>query len=483
MGSECEPGAEQAPGRDPDTKTPVMDTPASAPERIRHLLHRFNLGFPLAVGAATATLAFRGGTALAQQFEAAEESQADEQHVGVTQPAEELENSDSQQEDAATAVRATPRGPDGGEFYYPQELPGESGEVVWQREVELFSLPGRRMNARAWQVVYQSTSALGEAVPVSGTIIVPPGGATVETPLVSFASGTQGMADRCAPSELLRQGLDYEGPLVQDLVRRGWAVAITDYQGLGTDGEHPYVVGQALGRNVLDMARAAIRLPEAGLSSTTKVGVWGYSEGGAAAAWAGQLQLEYAPDLQLMAVAAGGIPADLTKVARYVNGGPFSGLQMMAAIGLDEAYPELDLDAKLNARGVTQREMLRQSCLFDGLLRTANTRASQTTNTDVLQDPSWIVRMEENKLGKLAIKVPTYLYHGLFDQAVPYGQAKSLRDMYCRQGMQVMWSTHALAEHITALYAGAGQAMSFLTAGFNGQPSPNNCRQRWPWLR
>lgn len=483
MGSECASGAEHGPGRDPDTKTSVIDTSTSATKRIRHLLHRFNLGFPLAVGAVTASCAFRGGTALAQHFEAAEESQADDQHISMTQSAEEPDSTDSAQEEVGAEAYSTQLGPDGDEFYYPQELPGESGKVVWQREVEFLSLPRRKAQARAWQVVYQSTNALGEAVPVSGTVIIPQDGVKPGTPLVSFASGTQGMADHCATSKLLRQGMDYEGPLIEKLIERGWAVAITDYQGLGTAGEHPYVVGQALGRNVLDMARAAIQLPEAGLSSETKVGVWGYSEGGAAAAWAGQLQPDYAPELQLTAVAAGGIPADLKKVARYVNGGPFSGLQMMAAIGLNEAYPELDLDEKLSAPGVTEKEILRQSCLFDGLLRTAYTRASKATNTDVLQIPSWIIRMEENKLGKMSIKVPTYLYHGLFDQAVPYGQAKALRDMYCRQGMRVMWSTYALAEHITALYTGAGQAMNFLAAGFTNQSMPNNCQQRWPWFK
>ena len=53
---------------------------------------------------------------------------------------------------------------------------------------------------------------------------------------------------------------------------RGWAVAVSDYEGLGTPGQHTYVVGRSEGRAVLDMARAAQRLPGTGLTTSTPVG-------------------------------------------------------------------------------------------------------------------------------------------------------------------------------------------------------------------
>ena len=96
---------------------------------------------------------------------------------------------------------------------------------------------------------------------------------------------------------------------------RGWAVAVTDYQGLGTPGDHAYMVGRALGPNVLDAMRAArdspVELPDDG-----PAGILGYSEGGAAAAWAAQLQPTYAPDMPLFAVAAGAAAGDLEVAGR-----------------------------------------------------------------------------------------------------------------------------------------------------------------------
>jgi pimeloyl-ACP methyl ester carboxylesterase len=88
------------------------------------------------------------------------------------------------------------------------------------------------------------------------------------------------------------------------VLARGYAIAVTDYQGLGTPGDHAYMVGRVLGMNVLDAMRCARALEPHELPGDGSAGVIGYSEGGAAAAWAAQLQPEYAPE-----VALAGVPA------------------------------------------------------------------------------------------------------------------------------------------------------------------------------
>lgn len=59
-------------------------------------------------------------------------------------------------------------------------------------------------------------------------------------------------------------------------------MAIIDYEGLGTPGDHTYVVQLSEGRAVLDSARAAMNLGDAGISDDAQVGIWGYSQGGGA---------------------------------------------------------------------------------------------------------------------------------------------------------------------------------------------------------
>ena len=81
------------------------------------------------------------------------------------------------------------------------------------------------------------------------------------------------------------------------LTRNGWGVVATDYIGEGTLGAYPYLIGQGEGRSVLDSIRAAHQVDDLRLSDQTVV--WGHSQGGHAALWAGQLAPTYAPELPI----------------------------------------------------------------------------------------------------------------------------------------------------------------------------------------
>src|SRR5699024_268392 len=111
---------------------------------------------------------------------------------------------------------------------------------------------------------------------------------------------------------------------IANLLSKGFAVMVTDYEGLGMPGGHTYVVGQSEGRALLDGVRAAQKLPGSGLSTSSPVGLMGYSQGGGAAGWAAELAGTYAPELKLRGTVAGGVPADLLAVAEFAEGGPFT---------------------------------------------------------------------------------------------------------------------------------------------------------------
>jgi alpha-beta hydrolase superfamily lysophospholipase len=86
------------------------------------------------------------------------------------------------------------------------------------------------------------------------------------------------------------------------MVRHGFVVVATDYPGLGTKGPHGHLVGEAAARAVLDGVRAARRIEEA--RAGTRLALWGHSQGGHASLWAGQRQKTYAPEFQLVGIAA-----------------------------------------------------------------------------------------------------------------------------------------------------------------------------------
>ena len=67
-------------------------------------------------------------------------------------------------------------------------------------------------------------------------------------------------------------------------------------------GPHAYLVGEPAAHDVLDAVRAAQQLDDVALSDRNVV--WGHSQGGGAALWTGIVAPDYAPDVDVLGVAA-----------------------------------------------------------------------------------------------------------------------------------------------------------------------------------
>lgn len=371
-------------------------------------------------------------------------------------------------------------------FYQPPApLPaGNPGDLIRSRPatfsmdpIDQAAVPG----VTSWQILYRSTDALGAPMAVSGMLMVPtaPWLGLGPRPLVTYGVGTRGVGDDCAPSYTLTQGADYEMLFVKSLLDQGWAVVVTDYQGLGTPGIHTYMVGPAQGRAVLDAARAAQRLPGSGLSTNSPVGIMGYSQGGSSAAWAAQLAGSYAPELKIKGTVAGGVPGDLSATADFLDGSPFVSLALMAALGLDGAYPELDLDSYLNARGQELMADAQDLCLVavDGigtLITSAFTHIDDYVTTNPLDTPAWQARLAGTKLGGTKPSAPVFQYHGAIDEMVPFPQAAELRRTWCNKGANVTWSVLP-GEHVLGMVEGIPLGVTWMGARFAGLPTFGNC--------
>lgn len=217
----------------------------------------------------------------------------------------------------ALAVSAVPARADEGFYVPPSPLPaGKNGDV-------LKSQPSTYNNTTATRVMYRSRDARNKPIAVTGTVFVPsiPWQGPGERPVVAYAPFTAGLGDQCAPSKTLAgEGsrdltAGFQNDFVDALLGKGFAVAQTDYEGLGTPGEHPYVVRLSEGHAVLDVLRAAQRLPGAGLPEDGPLGIAGYSEGGSGAASAAELAESYAPELDVKAY-VGAAPADKAVLAK-----------------------------------------------------------------------------------------------------------------------------------------------------------------------
>ncbi|MFJ2744393.1 lipase family protein [Streptomyces sp. NPDC087440] len=338
-------------------------------------------------------------------------------------------------------------------------------------------LPLQPTNTDAWHINYRSTTAKGAPNTVSGTVIVPRDGRKGPRPLVTYAVGTVGMGDQCAPSAGFPTGTTIEATLINQVVQRGWAVAVTDYEGLGTPGDHTYTVGRAEGQAVLDAARAALKLPaaETGLSKDSPVGIMGYSQGGQASSWAAELHDAYAPELNVKGTATGGVPADLMEVAKFSDGNIGAGLILMAAAGHDTAYPELKLDSYLNPQGKAYVDFMRKNCVAINAISAPFKRISEVTTTNPLESPDWQRKLADSKLGTHAPDHPVYLYHGGIDELIPYKVGTQLRADWCKAGAKVQWRAHPLLGHIGGVTVGAFPAMDWLADRFANRPTGGNC--------
>jgi len=179
----------------------------------------------------------------------------------------------------------------------PSPMPQNAPGTVVRSEPMDPPFPG----AQAWRVMYSSIGINAEPIVVTGMIFAPTTPApTGGRPVVSWAHPTTGIEDQCAPSRSKNPYDDVQG--LQEFLNLGWVVAATDYEGLGTDGMHPYLVGASEARATIDIVRAARSLSET--SAMSNYFVFGHSQGGQAALFAGQMASTYAPELQLLGVAA-----------------------------------------------------------------------------------------------------------------------------------------------------------------------------------
>ncbi|MFE6236851.1 lipase family protein [Cellulosimicrobium sp. NPDC057862] len=280
----------------------------------------------------------------------------------------------------------------------PASVPGEPGRLV-RAEPFTRQIPD---GATAWRILYTTTRDEGEPAVASGIVVVPDAlRDDAAPPVIAWAHGTTGSARGCAPSVLAEPFESGAFFLLDDVLAHGWALVATDYVGLGTDGPHPYLVGQGEARSVLDAVRAARELDGTTLGEQTVV--WGHSQGGHAALWTGAVAPEYAPDVPLAGVAALAPASDLTGLVSHLEnvagGSVFASFVVEA---YDAIYPDSDAAGYVRpgARFVV-REMASRCLSEPGALVSVAEALS-------MDQPLWTTDPTTGPLGeRLAENVPT----------------------------------------------------------------------------
>ena len=369
-----------------------------------------------------------------------------------------------------------------GFFVAPTRKPSSSAEP---RAVE-DRRPGRLLRSepfktgvpgsQAWRILYGSTGPNGEPIEVSGLVVAP----TLPAPangrnVVAWAHPTAGVGESCAPS-MLKDPLDAI-PHVPTLMVLDAVVVATDYPGLGTPGPVPYLVGEGEGRAVLDAVRAARQIPKIGASN--RFAVWGHSQGGHAALFAGQLARPYAPELTLVGVAAISPVTDVARLWRDGLDEPFG--RVMVADSLwawsriyraplePYASPEL-----LQYVAAAAGECVDPEGAGDAAPAPAGVSAD-ALSPSISTSPPWNRLLDENRPGRSPSSAPLYVAQGMDDSIVRASITADFVAGLCRSGATVRYETFPGTGHARAGRTSATAAIQWMKARFDGDPAPNTC--------
>lgn len=301
-------------------------------------------------------------------------------------------------------------------FYTPPTtVPEEPGMLL--RFEPLYE--GIAQDADAWRILYTTTHPDGSPAVASGSVVVPKTHGNDPLPVISIAHGTKGIIPRCAPTLSPLPLADGPAAALRALVSEGWAGVTSDYVGLGTEGPHPYLVGQAEGRNVLDAYRAATELEGFTLRDDTVL--WGHSQGGHGALFSAAIAKDYAPEIGILGVAALAPATNLVDLALGVKDSAAGKVVSSYIAGAwNDVFPELEVNSMITPGYSTAVQRIGDLC-FDG--RDALAAVIRGTQLFDAVIPESAIngplgeKLRENSVN-MPIDVPLFVAQGLADQLV-----------------------------------------------------------------
>ncbi|MQY19262.1 lipase family protein [Nocardia macrotermitis] len=372
--------------------------------------------------------------------------------------------------------------PDQDPFYAaPADLASQpNGALLGVRSISVFGLP---LPVSAWQLRYRTTDSADHPILDVTTVVVPT--TTWDKgprPLLSYQVPEDSLGTRCAPSFAFSGGHDpgvvntlLDVPFMTAALLRGWALAISDYEG-------PYsrfLDGPGAGRAVLDGIRAALSFAPGGVQTASPVGAWGYSGGAFATLWAAQLRSSYAPQVRFAGISAGGVPADIAAIAQRVDGGGQAGLALLILMALTRNHPDSGLSGALNDRGRALLAANATACGSNLVPQYVNARVDSFSRTpDLLGSKEFRGTTAANELGVEAPDSPMYLYHSNSDDVIPVAGFSRLVDRYCALGARLTAIHSIFPTHNGAAAGEALGGMNFLADRFDGQPVTAGCTVR-----
>jgi hypothetical protein len=386
----------------------------------------------------------------------------------------------------AAGAAAAPTAPSQDPFYTaPASLAQyKPGAIIRSRAVTPLGLSDAT-SVTAYELLYRTTSATGQPTATVTTLLLPAAPASGQRKLVSYQTAEDSLTTNCAPSYTIRGGNNggstqwAESGEIALLLGQGWDVSVPDYEGPQSE----YGVGPLAGHATLDGIRAVEHFAAAQLGGAkTPVGMMGYSGGSIPTLWANSQAHKYAPELNLVAAASGGNVPDPIENLAQVSGGVFAGAIVAVSVGIDRAYPQLDLNALLNAKG---RALAAQdgddgSGCAGGVTNAPFETVAELSNYPTPQALEAVPQVRE-VFGKLDLiggsvpEAPSFIYNEINDEIAIVGPVEQMVSSDCARGAIVDFDGDPVGEHLTGAGAYVAPSLLYLEQRFAGDAPTDTC--------
>ncbi|MGE0028555.1 MAG: lipase family protein [Thermoleophilia bacterium] len=343
----------------------------------------------------------------------------------------------------SNAVRDSSPSPDA--FYEaPDDVPSQPGQLL-RTEDFTRAVPA---GAHGWRILYTTTRGDGSPALASAIVVVADDAPAGPRPALAWAHGTTGFAEKCAPSLLANPFAAGVMPALDQVLERGWVLVATDYVGLGTEGPHPYLIGDPEGRSVLDAVRAARQMDQVDVGDQTVV--WGHSQGGGAALWTGIIAPRYAPDVPLAGVAALAPATRLPQIFDAVKDSPVGRIMGSYVVSAYAGtYDDVSFDdyirpaARVSARETADR------CLSgpEALVSVGTALGGESWFSQSPSDGPLGRRLQEN-VPNAPIQAPLLVAQGLADNLVLPAEQRAWVTGRCAAGQSLLYRTYGGFDHV-----------------------------------
>jgi len=245
---------------------------------------------------------------------------------------------------------------------------------------------------------------------------------------------------------------------------------------------HPFLVGEDTGRSVVDAVRAARGI--AGAAAGNRYAVWGESQGGHAALWTGQVSRRYAPELDLVGVAAAAPPTDLLENLRLA---PDKSVRTFFTAYIGYSWSAhygapLTTFGGPQTRGIMTR-LARNNCIVLnqkpklGTILGIATLQGRWAQLDLGRSPPWGGLARRNSPSARGFGLPVLIAQNPRDDLVAPSVTLAYARALCRAGNRLRYVVIEGEGHATSARDSTAETLRWLDGRFAGEPAPSDCRR------